>query len=112
MKRGTEGALDRSVPSGTRTAAEVGTTYRVIDKAVLFLPPASVEPEALKRIEKHRIDAVHLQACCGDARLPLRLWTSARTQLVTGTCPSVAVAATVRQRTLTSHIRTTDALAD
>jgi hypothetical protein len=25
--------------------------YRVIDKAVLFLPPASVEPEALKQIE-------------------------------------------------------------
>jgi tRNA-splicing ligase RtcB (3'-phosphate/5'-hydroxy nucleic acid ligase) len=34
-----------------RTVANVATVYRVIDKAVLFLPPASVEPEALKQIE-------------------------------------------------------------
>jgi hypothetical protein len=29
----------------------VDVVYRVIDKAVLFLPPASVEPEALKHID-------------------------------------------------------------
>jgi hypothetical protein len=41
---GGEGALDCSAPAGTRTAADVGTMYRVIDKAVLFLPLDSPRP--------------------------------------------------------------------
>src|SRR5204863_3528215 len=36
---------------GTRPVATNDLVYRVDDRAVLFLPPASVEPEALKQIQ-------------------------------------------------------------
>ena len=46
--------------------------HRLSEKAVLFAPPSTIEPEALKQVANTAVDAVRLQARRRDARLSLR----------------------------------------